>query len=258
MRSRFFLFLLALLFWVVPTTASAQQVGEEASSLRVIVVDESTGMPVSGARVFLLDILRFWATDASGVVTAGDIPPGEHQFEVSGLGFYPQAAVIQLEPGGTVEAAVRLEPRPILLDALDVMAPGRARFSATLAKNGFYERARSGFGLQLDRIAIEEMNPGYTSDLFRRMPGVILDGREMGGYRLLSRRSQGSLGGSGECPLLVFVDGNLFQGELDELQVSWIEGAEVYLGLGSIPPRFQQMTAGNRQADCGVVLFWTA
>ena len=93
---------------------------------------------------------------------------------------------------------------------------------------------------QLTREDLMEFSPSFVSELFRRIPGVRVEGGAVVG-----RRS----GFGGQCQLRIFLDGLPMDGwDFDSIPPEYLEAMEVYQGL-SVPIQYGP--------SCGVVLFWT-
>jgi hypothetical protein len=138
-------------------------------------------------------------------------------------------------------AAVRLNP--VQATSTQRMAPARLA--------GFYDRSRRNRqGRFLTREAIEAAGASRTTDLLRRVPGLLFRNTRKGGIAVQGR---------GGCEPQVYLDGmdiSMFRDAVtvdDMVQPEDLEGVEVY-GSSSIPVEFVR----NHQGDeCGAVMFWT-
>jgi hypothetical protein len=146
-------------------------------------------------------------------------------------------------PGASVDVVLRLDRAAVTLEPLIVVAR-----SPGLERLGFYERRLNGNGAFLTRAEIERYNASMPSDIVRRITGLRLVRRPgMRGYRVVGRNS---------CPFSYIVDGISTDAafEFDDMEWHWIEGLEVYTGLGQIPPQFAPVSP---QRTCGVIVVWT-
>jgi TonB family protein len=87
-------------------------------------------------------------------------------------------------------------------------------------------------------------------EIIRELPGVTMRGPTR--YADRSLRFRGA-----NCPPLVFVDGfpaTAGEFELDIIDLSTVEGIEIYPGLASVPAEFQ---ATRGQHRCGVIAVWS-
>ena len=163
------------------------------------------------------------------------VEPGLVEVQFARLGYAPRSATVIVQPDGTVEIAASMSARPIELAPIEVVVRSR-----TLELNGFYQRALTSWGTQLTRADLEDFDPEYISELFRRVPGVrVEDGA------ILGRR----IGFGDQCQLRIFLDGLPMEGwNFDAMPPQDLEAVEVYQGLG-IPIQYGPA--------CGVVLLWT-
>src|SRR5690349_21046717 len=115
MRHSALLPLIALL--VTPAALLAQK---GRSTLTVSVTD-STGAPVSGAEVLLIEQKILSKTDASGIAHIPGIPFGEHAVRVRLLGYEPSEVRLKFQ-GDTTIGAFRLAKSSQALDAVRVTA----------------------------------------------------------------------------------------------------------------------------------------
>lgn len=140
--------------------------------------------------------------------------------------------------------------------------------SGLLTAVGYYDRARRGTGVFIDRAEIERRKPARLTDLLYGRSGMRVVRIEGGEYDV---RLSGPVRLRGDCQPTIWLDGSLARDggqapvELEEmdraivmqLQLSEIvpptevEAIEVYTGAAGVPGQF----ASN--ATCGVVVIWT-
>jgi outer membrane receptor for ferrienterochelin and colicin len=127
-----------------------------------------------------------------------------------------------------------------------------ARRNGSLNMADFQERARTGPGRYLTAADIARRQPIVTSDIFRNVPGVTING------------ARGSIndsiivrGALGPCKASIYIDGRLMPSPFttDDLDAyvrpKEIKGVEVYAGIGA-PPQFQE-----DMGSCGSIVIWT-
>jgi hypothetical protein len=243
-------------------SAGAQPGG---GALRVTVSDGETHQPLARARVLLLDG-RALVADDGGALTVTGLGEGTAVLEVSHLGHAGRRVLARIPGAGTAELAVELAPRPIQVEAVTASAA----YTRNRILRDFYARAGSGGGRYFTRADIERINPPRVTDLFRMVPGMTLittstgerpemEGGQGGAPRRATAVSRlgggGAERGSGECPLLYFLDGTPIEparGVISsEVDVREIEGVEVYRSMAMAPPQYRR--TGNY---CGVILIW--
>jgi hypothetical protein len=240
------------------------QTGRQGS-IRGQVVDETTGIGVSLAEVRILDdrgrTLGRGLTNQEGWFAVGPVAAGPFRIRVARLGF---AQVVTpgwyLEPGEILTVTVRVHPEVILLAPLEVVA--RARSQSPVI-SGFYARADRGIGgIYFQRDQIEALAPARVSDLLTTVPGVRLSGSGTGLSRTISMGRALPGAGGGACPVEIFVDGVRTSRSrtsdpdgipIDDLvNLSDLEGLEIYRGLAGVPAEFF-----TPDARCGVIAIWT-
>jgi len=229
------------------------------------VLDDVSGRRLSGAQVMLLDrynkTVGFAVTDDSGYFRFTESHNGWYRLDVKAVG-YMRALTPFLS--WTVDRSyagleVWLAPNAVLLAPLEIVALSPLRTSPIL-ENVDHRRTR-GFGVQINRQAIEARKPANISDMLLELPGVYAARRGSGasGRALYMGRALAGPGG-GECPVQIFLDGmpatrdhpggDVFVDDL--VSPLDIEVVEVFRGLGSIPPEFLTL-----EARCGVIAIWT-
>jgi outer membrane receptor for Fe3+-dicitrate len=120
-----------------------------------------------------------------------------------------------------------------------------------------YEKRRHrGIGTFITQKDLEKLNTSYTSDAFRRLPGMrFVNGTQGLGVRFVSNIGMGgSVRSGGVCQPTIWVDGQPAPGmEIDEIRAQDIHGIEIYRGAATTPPQF----AKYGTAQCGTIVVWT-
>jgi len=227
------------------------------------VIDDVSGLSISGARVLLLNRFRkvvgYEVTSADGRFRFERRHPDMFRLETAAVGYREAVSplVWMTMDRDSTEMEVRLARFAVLLAPLEIVGMSSPKESAVL--ENVQQRISRGFGYHITREDIEERRPQRISDVLVELPGVHAAQRRAGGGRnvYMSRALPGLPGG---CPVKIFVDGMLANRDddgsgviIDDLVSPLdIEVIEVFRGLGSIPPEF--LTFGAR---CGVVAIWT-
>jgi hypothetical protein len=192
--------------------------------------------------------------------------------QVTRDGFAPASQVVAVTQRALVEARVTLRLQPLGIAGIYVNA--ERQWSTTLVANGFAERAKLGFGHQLDRAAVRRasmtrLDRAIESKIPRRcfqdfqaspLKGEMgarrnrADPNYVSGPTSLSQGAQPiatQAFGTGVVPI-VFLDGVLYPfNELKDIPMDWVEGVEVYSQFAGLPARYSGL------APCGAILVWT-
>ncbi len=110
-----FLFAFVVLF--TPPVA-AQSTGTLAGT----VTDAETGDPLPGVNVVLSEIDRGAATGPDGQFTLRDVAEGTYALEARFVGYTTVARTVDVTAGGTTRLRLRLEPKAVDLDGIEVTA----------------------------------------------------------------------------------------------------------------------------------------
>lgn len=211
------------------------------------MVDNATTHPLDNAAIRIVPPNCIQFSDNKGRFTFPRLGPGKYIVEAAYLGYQTVRDSFLVAPNAALDLEIRLDRTVIPIEPIRVVAR-----SAFLERMGFYERRAAGNGTFLTHGEIEKM-PAVSSatDILRRMNGVHLTARRgLRGNRVLGRNS---------CPFRYFVDGNKTdpQFEFDDLEAAWIEGLEIYTGLGQIPPEYAGTDGVGRPRTCGAIVIWT-
>jgi len=249
--------------------------------IRGTVIDDSTSLPIAGAEVILHDSLqqtvRLEVTDFDG--RFGMSPePGIYTFEVLRMGYervYTEAFEVAADVGD-VDLTITLPNAPVMLEP--VVVSGEEQPMPAVRLEGFYHRKARGWGIQLDREAIEAKAPTQVTDILLNLPGVRVIGTGGNDYTVVmvgqaprlpqksaqppARRAASlipaptELSGGGGCPISYWVDGIRFipidKRGINEILVSEVEAVEVYRRASETPAEFL-----DSDSRCGVIVIWT-
>jgi len=245
-----------------------------------LVLDDSTRLPIAGAEVILCDSsgnrLVFEVSNREGRFFL-EADPGVYLFEALRMGYAPTVTPEFTVPDGrpSIDLTILLPSERIVLDPV-VVTETRLPF-APGPLQGFYERKRRGWGLQLTREEIEEKIPSRFTDILRGLPGVRVVGAggnrnfvQMVGqaprlqpeaYNAADRHRVRTPTSSREaqqlpgCPVSYYLDGvkyELDERGADEIMVSEVEAVEVYRRASETPADFL-----DSDSRCGVIVIWT-
>jgi Carboxypeptidase regulatory-like domain/TonB-dependent Receptor Plug Domain len=233
-----------LLLSAVALPASAQSVGAISGTIK-----DSTGTPIPGVEVVLLQQKGAVYSDSVGVFRFANIPPGKRELHFRRLGFAPKSLGADISEGQTLAMAVVLDASAQSIEGMTVEEATRRR----QLLSDFYDRSSRGFGHFVTRDQIEKRNPMNLSDMMRMIPGARLVPLRGGGQAAL-RFSRAQMG-SRDCPPQYWVDGvKAWNLNIDDIVPQDVEGIEVYSGASTVPPQFNTKEGTT---ICGVVLIWT-
>ncbi len=229
------------------------------------VTEPETGDPIPDVWLTLISaqgdsVAMGWSDDSGAfVLTAPE--PGSYFVVARRIGYTPGiTGPFQLRTGRAVDVEFPISPSAFGLEPITVLGKPVVPFLSTV---GFYARQRAGFGIFLDREAIEKRaGASELGHLLQAVPGVRVDARGL--IRL--RAIVPGIGAPACGAPLVWVDGM----RIEPVEMgaggmvasnSWqraihpdhIEAIEVYRSPAEIPAQYN--TGG--EAACGVILIWT-
>jgi Carboxypeptidase regulatory-like domain/TonB-dependent Receptor Plug Domain len=251
---------LALALVPGPVLARPPLPADTLGTIRGRVVD-STGAPIEGAEVLLIDLSRSGYSDRLGQFTIGFVPPGAHQLVARMVGFEAGGASPRVVAGDTTKVSLTLaRSTPRLPDV--TVAATEARISPKMRP--FEERRRSGIGHFITRDEIAAHEHQRIQNLLRTMPRVQMVERD--GEVALAANRAGTmklpryLRWPMKCYLQVYLDGILVwrqnTGEdgpydLSQHPLESLAGIEIY-SPGQTPIEY-----GGIGAFCGTLMLWT-
>lgn len=268
----------ALAMIVVPALASAQAV------LRGVLYDDSTGTPLRGGAVVLVDP----ASDSPVYHTQAD-STGVFSINIEHAGMYQIAAIhegyqsilsrpVPFQSGDrlTVKIPIAQGGSPLHhigvtehVTALAAAAPARVQPRMTEEDEALSRRGHTGLGTVYDRQKLMTMNVHTVGDVLAMTPGVgVAD--PMGGQSssVQMRQSQlnfgpGSAAGltGSVCHVGWFLNGQRYDRPDDSagiyaltgLSIKEVDAIEVYRSISEVPAEY-----AASDLRCGVVAVWTS
>lgn len=227
---------------LLPARAMAQEAAVDVSG----VVRDSAGFPLSYARVQVAGQGEIEA-GSDGRFTLRGVTGEMVMLEVRRLGYQPFRGTLRVPPRGQ-SLDVRLEAARSLLPAVAVVAPAREVYDARLS--AFEERRRRQLGDYITRDKIDRHASASVIDLLRGVRGVQIT--TLGSTMMTRVRLRNA-----SCPPVVYMDGApATAGEFDfgMIELSTLEGIEIYHGLASIPAG---LSSGRGRERCGVIALWS-
>jgi hypothetical protein len=216
------------------------------------VLDDLNSAPLFGTAVMLLDstdtAVRWAESDSTGRFFLNVPRSGRYRLYADRLGYSELLSdTFALRQDGPVELELRMVPMPLELETVVVTAEHRR---AKLDRQGFYRRKDRSMGHFFDMEDIQTINPMRTSDLLRRVPGVVVRPNRIGGTVATTWR------GAAPCPMKIVLDGYKLDLSDDALD-NWVSadeviGVEVFPGGVGAPVQHR-----GTDAFCGVIMIWT-
>ncbi len=222
------------------------------------VMESTSGQPIVGARVALLDArgltVTTGETDASGAFHLPVRQPGAHRLRAERVGYQRSLSPpLSVLPDDTLRVEMRMSADALVLEPLTVVASSRRLMRDAQLAEFEYRRQNSGWGRFLGPQDIRRINAFQASDVLQHVPFVQVSGSALQRSVTLRHRRLG-----GSCLPTVYVDGHYRRMDggipLDALvSGSTIAAVEVYQDPFSAPAQYGPM----RDMDCGVIVIWT-
>ena len=233
-----------LIALLAPAVALAQPVG----TVRGLVRD-SLGGVVSSAHVSIKGFRgpgSAATTDSDGSFRLTAIPPGGAVLEVRRLGYRPLSTPVTIVAGNELRVDVELAALPEQLAPVQVRRRAEV-YDSRLA--GFNARKSKHVGYFVTREKLDRMSSARFVDALREIPGVSFRTLR-GGVITVSLRGA-------RCAPMFYMDGfpaTAGAMDLDMIDLSGVEGIEIYAGMSSIPAEFMSVVGGEK---CGVIAVWS-
>jgi TonB family protein len=212
------------------------------------VVRDSLGQAIIGTQIAISGSRLLVETDDSGRFELAKVRPGMMTLRFRRLGYLPDTVELLVLAGKTIPLEITLTRLNVSLTP--VVVTGRADLRGW--REGFYHRKEIGAGHFITASDIDKRNPSQMSDMFRMLPGVIIQpSRGMIRNQLRFRGRRG-------CAPLTVLDGTpLSAGEFDIDNISpfSVAAVEVYTGI-IVPPQFT-VAPGIGPRTCGAVVIWS-
>lgn len=122
MKKSFHIFLWRVVLFTIPVVCGIS----EAMSQGMIsgrVIDDSTSSPIINANVFIANAMLGSSTDTAGQFKIRNIPNGSYDLIASCVGYSMTATKIRISRETEQTIVVRLRPRVLSLDTVEIVAP---------------------------------------------------------------------------------------------------------------------------------------
>lgn len=257
MMTRLLCATIAMLALTPPIAAQGAPVTASLSG-RIVEAGDSTIAAV-GASVELVGTALRRTANSAGRFVFAEVPPGNYEVRVQGVGYQPMGFRVELAAGQAVER--RIDVARVANALTEVKIEGKlvrvpARYEAV------FRRAARGIGKYFTSADIEQLDAYDLKSVLARVPTVGVNGEGVTFQRC--QAGMPSPGGSSasmsqQLPKVqVYIDGQRMTrgGDPDEMasvlasiRPSQVEIMEVYTGVSRIPGEF------NNDA-CAVIAIW--
>lgn len=222
------------------------------------VLEATSGQPIVGARVALLNVRGLTVTTVETDARGGFHLPvrhaGAHRLRAERVGYQRSLSPpLTVVPDDTLRVEMRMSSEALVLAPLTVVASSRRLMRDAQLAEFEYRRQHSGWGRFLGPQEIRRINPFQASDVLQHVPFVQVSGGGLTRTVTLRQRRRW-----GSCVPTVYVDGHYRRIDSDFPLDDMVEGSniaavEVYHDPWAAPAQYGPM--GN--LDCGVIVIWT-
>ncbi len=230
----------AALILGVAIPAQAQKGEKPSGSLMVVVVDDETGDPISGAFIRIKGRAPDKTTDQSGRAVLDSLPLGRTMADIGAIGYEMRREPLFLQAGPVEQRTIGLSFTGDKLPDLVVEARQEKLYPRY---SDFHRRLKTGAGFYTTWKAIHDKGYSRVGDVLRGVRGVQVICRP-NDCLIMMNRSNG-------CPPAIWVDGRPSDFYGANTPVGDIYGMEVYRGPSELPAEF--LTNGM----CGAIVIWT-
>jgi len=257
----------AALFGLFTTHAQAQVINGT-------LMEVETDQPISLGLIIMMteggDSITSTVTNGQGRFSVTAEEGGSFVLIASAFGFKETAAgVFELGPEGEMDVEFRIAAAPMPIDGL-IVSLQRPVLQHQLVKNGFVRRVTRGLGHFITPVDIEKSAARSTADLFRGIPGVLLQmpGGNLNAFSGEALRLQGA---GGFCTPTIYLDGARMS--IDQTRdlpiellapLAMVDAVEIYRRPSEVPIEYGMtgagMSVGGGQMSegvCGVVVIWS-
>jgi hypothetical protein len=241
---------------IAALVCASTSVGAQQRTLRGIVTD-SAGYPLPNVEVRILELGRMARSDVQGRFAIDRITLRIVDLSLRRLGYEVRSVRVSMinGEGDSLRVVMRAEPLKLPTVEIEQTEDTHPFF------NEYEKRRQRGIGTFITKKDLEKLNTSYTSDAFRRLPGMRFVQAPGGGMGVRFMSSIGMTGGSrrgapggGECVPTIWMDGQAAPGmEIDEIRMQDIHGIEIYRGASTVPVQF----AKGGLTQCGAIVVWT-
>jgi hypothetical protein len=229
--------LLAALAVLLP--GAARPLAAQRGAVRLLVVDDETGDPITHALVKLKNRPELF-TDNHGRLTLDSLPHGKLEIEVIAMGYDARKEPLFIQADQTPDRRIGLSFTGDKLPDLVVEARQEKLYPRY---QDFHRRRQTGSGFYITWKEIKSKGYNRLGDVMRNVRGVQVKCVINDCEYIMSRSSF--------CHTAIWVDGRPSDFYGGNLPINDVYGLEVYRGSSELPAEFVG-TGG-----CGAVVIWT-
>ena len=259
--------------WVKTATLSAVLIVAfalpvQAQTITGTLMEVETGQPISLGLVIMMteegDSITSGVSDGQGQFSLTAPEGGSFVLLASAFGFKETpAGVFELGKDGEMDVEFRIAAAPMPIDGL-IVSLQRPVLQHQLVKNGFVRRVTRGLGAFLTPVMIEESTARTSADLFRGIPGVLLQ-LPGGGLNAFSGEALRMTGTGQFCTPTIYMDGARMSVEMTRdmpieviAPLGMVDAIEIYRRPAEIPIEYGMTASGDVPGGpCGIVVIWS-
>ncbi|MEM7414156.1 MAG: TonB-dependent receptor [Gemmatimonadota bacterium] len=248
-------------FVLLPASAAGQ-------TINGTLMEVESGTPISLGLVIMMtesgDSVTSGVTNGQGRFSVDAPEAGSFYLIASAFGFKETAAgVFELGGGGEMDVEFRIAAAPMPIDGI-LVSLQRPALQHQLVKNGFVRRVTRGLGHFITPVTIERTTARTAADLFRGIPGVLLQFPQ-GGLNAFEGETLRMTGVGQYCTPTIYLDGARMAVDMTQnmpidllAPLAMIDAVEIYRRPSEVPIEYGMTSSGDAAGGpCGVVVIWT-
>ncbi len=224
------------------------------STVRGVVTDSATNLPIGGVEVRVVresapsdtSRLRATTTSGSGQFVFSGLDSGRYSIAARRLGYRIASSTFRLDGRSTLDLPLRLMRAVTTLDTVAVTARGvvPTEYGSSSRMHEFFFRRERGIGQFFTRDSIQASTAFTLADLLRRVRGFRVFSHMDGRTEIGAARCRGNSLRPSDTPslsgVLLLIDGIRIHSEsaaylIGSISAADIEGLEVYRGPSELP-----------------------
>lgn len=169
--------------------AAGMAAGQGSGTVQGTVYDASTGEPLAGAGVTLLETEQRTESDRDGRFQL-DVEPGAYTVRVAAPAYGSATVAVRVTAGGLADASTSLSPTGAVIDILEIVAEAHQAAEATqLLERKTASYVSDNIGAQL----IRQSTDSDAAEVVRRLPAITVRDNKFVFIRGLGERYSGAL-----------------------------------------------------------------